>query len=84
MECHCGRCYGHFIMLTDVVPRGCGRWNSHCERCYTYVKQKLAVMTNVTDGMATGIRVVYYNLSSGVLSRTSSHTCGKWYCQCSW
>ena len=31
----------------------------------------------VVDGKTT--RVNYFNLSSGVLNRTSSHTCGRWY-----
>ena len=31
----------------------------------------------VADGIATGSD--YFNYSSGVLSRTSSHMCGRWY-----
>ena len=31
----------------------------------------------VVDGKTT--RVNYFNLSCGVLNRTSSHTCGRWY-----
>ena len=31
----------------------------------------------VVDGKTT--KVNYFNLSSGVLNRTSSHTCGRWY-----
>ena len=51
----------------------CGRWNSHIG--WNVVKADL--ITLVADGKATGS--IYFNLSSVLFIRTSSHIWGRWY-----
>ena len=63
--CCNGRCYCQDVIVVDVITTNC--FNILCGRCYCHV----------ADGMATGS--VYFNFSSKVLNRTSSHMCGRWY-----
>ena len=36
-------------------------------------------ITKVADGIVTRVYLFYFNLSSKVFNRTSSHMCGRWY-----
>ena len=54
-------------ILADVI----------CQVTDGLLQQLAHVDCQVTDGIATGSD--YFSLSSGVLSRTSSHMCGRWY-----
>ena len=58
-----------YIVWQMLLP--CGRWNGH------YRVGVMARYCHVADGIATGS--CYFNLSSEVLNRTSSHMWGRWY-----
>ena len=58
--------------LADVLAI-MARWYSHV---YVYRLEKADVIALLADVMATGS---YFSLSSMLLIRTSSHTCGRWY-----
>ena len=73
-----GWCYCHgFIFLADV---NANVWYVMCGRCYSHVGGGLAVVSqaNMADVIATRVWS-YFNFSSVMLFRTSSHTCGRWY-----
>ena len=76
-------------VMADVITT-CGRWNSHVfwyGWCYCYCGRwnshigwnvaKVDLITLVADGKATGSN--YFNLSSLLFIRTSSHIWGRWY-----
>ena len=63
-----GRCYAKVWQM-----------ECHCGRCYGHLYWLTDVMLRVADGIANGIRMVYVNLSSGVLIRTSFYMHGRWY-----
>ena len=52
----------------------CDRWNSHWVNFCYYVWQML-----LPCGRCYGHWVDYFNFSSGLFNRTSSHMCGRWY-----
>ena len=73
--------------LTDVIARWQMEWPPqgvfvNTGRCYLPGDRWIITTIGrcyyqVADGIATGSD--YSNLSSGLLSRTSSHMCGRWY-----
>ena len=76
--CHYGWWYCHFCMIVvslvaDIICQG-GRWNG----LPGWVMLWSDVIT--ISGRWNGHRVLFYfNLSSGLLHRTSSHMWGRWY-----
>ena len=51
-----------------------GRWNSHCR----VVDVKWLMLLPLGRCYSPG-SIIYFNLSSGMLNRTLSHICGRWY-----
>ena len=79
-----GRCYCQGVIVVYVITTNC--FHILCGRCYCHVADGIAtagweylwqMLMPLADGMATGS--VYFNFSSEVLNRTSSHMCGRWY-----
>ena len=72
-----GRCYYH---VADGLQQQFGR-------CYCQVADAIATTgcscvywwIFLPGGRWNSYRISYFNFSSGVLSRTSSHMCGIWY-----
>ena len=62
-----GRCYCHILDMWQMVSHKLHVTTLIYGRCYC----------QVADGIAT--RSIYFNLSSEVFIRTSSHLSGRWY-----
>ena len=63
----CGRWYSHFGVMWWLMLLPSGRWNGHCRLGGNML----------ADVIAKGHYC--FDLSSGMLNRTSSHMCGRWY-----
>ena len=69
---YCGRWNSHFV--TGWCYCHGGRWNSHWLECFNVVKADF--ITLLADVIAKGH---YFNFSSVLLTRTSSHMWARWY-----
>ena len=75
--CYCqysGRCYNHLSIMCWLMLLPSGRWNSYCR----VVDVKWLMLLPLGRCYSPG-SIIYFNLSSGMLKRTSSHICGRWY-----
>ena len=74
--CQCsGRCYNHFFsILCWLMLLPSGRWNSHCR-----VEDGKWLMLLPLGRCYSPGSMILFQFKFGMLSRTSSHICGRWY-----
>ena len=63
------------ILMADVIAKMA---HGIATKGWVLTKQLADVIAMVVDGIATKGQF-YFNFSSEVLNRTSSHMCGRWY-----